>query len=478
MSIGSVLAQTGANIGGTLGSGMSGLGGAARGMLTTAGQGISRRRMEKEARELLEAHKDNPAALLEASRKFAMQGNQQMAAVFQQAASSATQRQVQSAVGPMLASASTTPEQMLQTAQQLNSLGKTQEAMQLAAKARELQATTQAGIALQARKESIAESARKLGLDELAERALNTTDEESLRAIQKDLRDFEIKEVIRTRGVPGRKALARNAGIEYEPYMSELTDDNFAKLLEGADAQLKAFIGPDGKEQMLEVNKQGRVMDPESGKFVRASELGLRPAVQRQVVENIANFKSEKLAEAGIKHFSELHADTVTVVQSLNNIEEVLPLTDEMIAGATAQPELFVRRIKSELSDFLGLNPEDVALTNTEQYIALAAPRVADIIKAFGAGTGLSDADREFANKAAAGDISMTVDSLQRILKILKKAGETKVEMYNQTVEAMQKDGLNPVANGFVLPARTTRTPPSAPPADVAPPAGFVEDVK
>jgi len=89
MSIGSVLAQTGANIGSTLGSGMSGLGGATRGMLTGVGQGISRRRMEGEAQKLLAANKDNPAALMEASRKFAMQGNQQMSAVFQQAAQAA-----------------------------------------------------------------------------------------------------------------------------------------------------------------------------------------------------------------------------------------------------------------------------------------------------------------------------------------------------------------------------------------------------
>ena len=477
MSIGSILAQSGQSAGNVIGGGMSGLGSAAEGMLAGTGRMIGQRRMQGEAKELLEKNKNNPAALMEASRMFAMQGERDLASMFQQAADAATNQQIQSAVQPLLESENMTPVQMLQAAQELNNLGRTQEAMQLAAKARELQATQQAGVALQSRKEAIAESARKLGLDSLAARALNTTDEESLRAIQKDLRDFEIKEVIRTRGEPGRKALAKNAGIEYEPYMSKLSDENFAKLLEGADATLKTFIGPDGNEIMLEVNKQGRVMDPDSGKFVRASELQLRPAVQKSQVENIANFKNEKLAEAGIKHFSELHDNTVTVVQSLNNIEEVLPLTDEMIAGATAQPELFVRRIKSELSGLLGLDPSDVALTNTEQYIALAAPRVADIIKAFGAGTGLSDADREFANKAAAGEISMTVESLQRILKILKKA-ETKLDMYNQTVDQMIKNGMNPAANGFVLPARTTRTAPPAPPADVAPPAGFVEDVK
>ena len=343
-----------------------------------------------------------------------------------------------------------------------------------------MQQDQQAGENLQARREAIAASARELGLEELAKRAENTQDEESLRAIQKDLRAFEIKEVARTRGIPGRKALAKNAGIEYEDYMGNLSPEAFVKVLEGEEATLKTFIGPDNSEIMLEVDKQGRVKDPNTGQKVRASELQLRPAVGKTQVENIANFKTEKLAEEGIKYFRDLHDSTVTVVQTLNNIEEVLPLTDEMIAGATAQPELFVRRIRSEFSEFLGIDPSDPALQNTEAYIALAAPRVADIITAFGAGTGLSDADREFAAKAAAGDISMTPQSLQRILKILKKASENKLGMYNNTVRAMQKEGLNPAANGFVLPRRTTRTPSeTTPAAGVAPlPTGFVEDQK
>lgn len=369
-----------------------------------------------------------------------------------------------------------TSAQLLEAARQLSAAGKTQEALALADQARELRQTEASQVQLQQRQEAIAESARKLGLPELAERAMRTTDEESLRAIQKDIRDFEIKEIVRTRGIPGRKALAKNAGIDFEDYMADLSPEAFVKVLEGEEATLKAFLGPDGNEIMLEVDKQGRVKDPNTGKKVRASELKLRPAVGKTQVENIANFKNEKLAEEGIKYFRDLHDSTVTVVQTLNNIEEVLPLTDEMIAGATAQPELFVRRIRSEFSEFLGIDASDPALQNTEAYIALAAPRVADIIQAFGAGTGLSDADREFAAKAAAGDISMTPQSLQRILKILKKASENKLSMYNDTVAAMQKEGLNPAANGFVLPRRTTRTPVAAPSPAAPLPPGFVED--
>lgn len=324
-------------------------------------------------------------------------------------------------------------------------------------------------------RESIVASATSLQLPDIAERAANTTDPEALRAIQKDLRAQEIKNVVRERGTPGRKALAKLYGIDYEEYMSGLSDDNFMKVLEGKEAELKSFISPDGEEVLLAVDKQARVRDPADGVFKRASDMGLRRAPGRQQVETIANYQNQLMAEAGIKHFQTLHEETSQTIQTLNNIEEVLPLTDEMITGATAQPELFVRKIKSEMSEFLGIDSDDPALENTEAYIALAAPRVAEIIKNFGAGTGLSDADREFANKAAAGDIAMTAASLQRILKILKKAGENKVALYNKTVKEM---GTTPGSYGFVLPSRTKRTPPTNQDSDnvEAPPSGFERD--
>lgn len=324
-------------------------------------------------------------------------------------------------------------------------------------------------------RDSIVASATSLGLTDIAERAANTTDSEALRAIQKDLREQEIKNVVRERGTPGRKALARRYGIDYEEYMSGLSDDNFMKVLEGKEAELKSFILPDGKEVLLAVDKQGKVRDPKDGVFKRASDMELRRAPNRQQVETIANYQNQLMAEVGIQHFLTLHEETSQTIQTLNNIEEVLPLTDEMITGATAQPELFVRRIKSEMSEFLGIDSDDPALQNTEAYIALAAPRVAEIIKNFGAGTGLSDADREFANKAAAGDIAMTAASLQRILKILKKAGENKVALYNKTVKEM---GTTPGSYGFVLPSRTKRTPPTNQDSEsvAAPPSGFERD--
>lgn len=339
-----------------------------------------------------------------------------------------------------------TSQQMTQAAQQLLQAGKVEEAIALAEQAREAQARAAKEAQLQTLRESIAESASSLGLEQMAQRALQTTDEETLRSIQKDLRSYEREEIIRKRGIPGRKALAKNMGMEWKDSMADMSDTAFNKLLEGSEATLQAFVNPNGQEMMLEVDSRGRVMDPQSGKYVRASQLGLRKAPNRQQVENIANFTNEKLAEAGVKRYDDLATAADDATKMMNNITEVMPNIDEMITGKLANAELFVRGAKQAIASAVGLDPEDPKLENTQVFIALAAPRVATIIKDFGAGTGLSDADREFAQLAAGGDITMTANALRSILKILKDDADRTLSLFDSITDDIRKDqGQDPL---------------------------------
>lgn len=366
----------------------------------------------------------------------------------------------------------TTSVQLFQAAQQLMAQGKTEEAISLLTQARQLSQTETSQLQLQQRQEVISESARKLGLNELAERALQTTDEESLRAIQKDLRAFEREEILKKRGIPGRKALLKNAGIDYDPEVhDEMSNDGILKLIEGSDAELKSFITPDNKEVMLEVNKQGRVRDPNTDTFVRASELQLRRAPNRQQVENVANYTNEKLAEAGVKRYDDLATAADDATKMMNNITEVMPNLDEMVTGKLANAEMFIRSSKQAIAAAVGLDPSDPKLENTQQFIALAAPRVATIIKDFGAGTGLSDADREFAQLAAGGDITMTATALRNILKILKDDANRTLTLFDDITEDIRNDqGADPLIF-YRIPALkmqpTIQQPTEAIPADV-----------
>jgi hypothetical protein len=93
---------------------------------------------------------------------------------------------------------------------------------------------------------------------------------------------------------------------------------------------------------------------------------------------------------------------------------------------------------------------------------SLAAP-VAQIIKQFGAGTGLSDADREFARMAAAGDIGLTSKSIKRIMEINDRAATNLIKRYTekappgeqitipeQAQPAQQEGGFEADAEGWV----------------------------
>jgi hypothetical protein len=78
------------------------------------------------------------------------------------------------------------------------------------------------------------------------------------------------------------------------------------------------------------------------------------------------------------------------------------------------------------------------AARNSQAYGALMAANTAKIIKQFGAGTGLSDADREYALKAAAGDIKYDEKSIRKILDINNRAAQNAINKHNKDVSGIK----------------------------------------
>lgn len=78
------------------------------------------------------------------------------------------------------------------------------------------------------------------------------------------------------------------------------------------------------------------------------------------------------------------------------------------------------------------------AAQNSQAYGALMAANTAKIIKQFGAGTGLSDADREYALKAAAGDIKMDENAIRKILTINNRAAQNAITKHNKMVKTVE----------------------------------------
>lgn len=89
------------------------------------------------------------------------------------------------------------------------------------------------------------------------------------------------------------------------------------------------------------------------------------------------------------------------------------------------------------------LNSEQAqTLSNTQTFDSNAGNLVAEVIKAFGAGTGLSDADREYATKIAGGLISLEELSLKKILELTQRRSIAEAKAYNNQLSKLGQDWM------------------------------------
>ncbi|MDH4983265.1 hypothetical protein [Hyphomicrobium sp. D-2] len=131
------------------------------------------------------------------------------------------------------------------------------------------------------------------------------------------------------------------------------------------------------------------------------------------------------------KDFVEKKRGAEDAIASLGASEEALRLLDSgIVTGIGADALIQTGKALQQI----GVTYFDDPIKNTEAYAASRVQEVGRLIKMFGAGTGLSDADREFATKAAAGDISLNEKSLRRIIDINNRASRATIQAYNSIV--------------------------------------------
>jgi hypothetical protein len=118
-------------------------------------------------------------------------------------------------------------------------------------------------------------------------------------------------------------------------------------------------------------------------------------------------------------------ADAVPVIHNMRR-----NLDGGMFTGVTANVSLNFGRALSAA----GFSGAKDPVANTQAFAAEAGNLVAQIIKEFGAGTGLSDADREYAQKIAAGDIKLDEGAIRKLLDIREKANRIIIQRYNKRI--------------------------------------------
>ena len=105
----------------------------------------------------------------------------------------------------------------------------------------------------------------------------------------------------------------------------------------------------------------------------------------------------------------------------------------------------------------VGIDLNSDAAANAQTYAATLAGNVGRLISLFGAGTGLSNADREYAEKMAGGKISLDERALRRILDINERSARNVITKHNANVDRFKAGDEFKIE---MPPERTSTLPP------------------
>lgn len=118
---------------------------------------------------------------------------------------------------------------------------------------------------------------------------------------------------------------------------------------------------------------------------------------------------------------------------ALNEAATALPGS---ITGAAANERLGLQKIAS----LFGVG-DTASIVNTETFRAAIAPQVAAMLKATVGSTQISNADREFAEKAAGGSITLDGGSIGRLINIMRAANTATVRKFNEDLNTIYPEG-------------------------------------
>ena len=389
-NIGGMLAQGGMNQGQQIASGFTQFGEGLSKLGTGIATGMEKRSDKQEIEKLLEQHADDPAKLNALGVQAAAEGKKELSTALLEAAKLATTR-----VGEE---------------------------------------------ALAARKQAIATRAEALGLPSVAESARSAIDNDALDDIAKDLRGIEIKK-LPSQTTKQRAARASQAGISQAEFaeagLADATDEFFESYVTGSEGKTEAWADADGKIGAYRFNKAGKVWDDATQKFVEPSELGLvQKAPQVQKVIDASDKMIESLADESVKDIVSLRDKARTAKGKLDIINrQMARLEGGMPTGITANIQVGL----SQVGQLMGMpyNPE---LVNAQEYMMEVANLVKQEIKAFGSGTSITDADREYTQNMVGGNITQQAEALENMLKIYKEAAEGTINQYNDIVSEVSSD--------------------------------------
>jgi hypothetical protein len=314
--------------------------------------------------------------------------------------------------------------------------------------ARSLAAQNAAKTEVEVFKEKVAVAAESAGLVNQAATARSTTDMDELRSISKDIRKFQIEQLPLDNPAV-IKARLRMAGFTVPQItaMGTLSKEEADDLLTGRTGKLEAWQDAEGNIKAVNVNDFGLVYNDQTNTYVKASDLQLvRKAPQAQeIIDNTNREQKQALAKAGVDNFIKMGEKAKGAVRTLDAIDRQLARVEGGIpTGIAANLEVTLR----QLGQAIGM-PYDPQLVDAQNYMQEVAELVKQEIKAFGSGSSITDADREYTQNMVGGDIRVQAEALIKLLNIRREGMVQSIEDYNTIRKGYSDANLGSVLSGF-----------------------------
>ena len=161
------------------------------------------------------------------------------------------------------------------------------------------------------------------------------------------------------------------------------------------------------------------------------------------------------------KVFDEIKESATTARSAATGLQSLREARQAVEGGAILGAGADLRLGLQKIGAALGV-ADAGKIVNTETFRSAIAPQVAALMKATVGSTQISNADRDFAEKAAGGSINLDPGTITRLLGIMEKAGIAAIEGHRKRLEKVYPDANSRERVLFDVPMPTAPQTPAA----------------
>ena len=329
-----------------------------------------------------------------------------------------------------------TPQQQIMAVQKLQEMSREKETVQQRQKFR---------TSLVSRNEA-------LGGSENRTETISNATPDMLLDIRKEILDEERAAVIKNSGKEGRFIIGSLAGLNKEEVkkLSGLDDTQFSSVISGLEADDKAFTDANGnvvvKRVLKNFAKVEEIQEDGSTKWVTAESIKLLPAPTLTKDVGRANQLSVELTKNGVKRFTDVTEAAQTAYRTLSVNEDRLKTIDAGVLTGGNLADLTGQALIT-LAASVGIELDGTEDAQRAQLlIAQGVESVGALITLFGAGTGLSDADRKYAQMGAGSELELTVENIRELIKTANRKARDQIKLHETIYNDLKKENASPAS--------------------------------